>query len=420
LSSRLVQVNRVEQPEQIAEASARLRVELHSRAVSTSQLLDIFHRWSKGILESEARHVPGAVFLSLWLRRNTLEPLLTRELGQLDGTWSTEGKTQFQSFPIGVVGHWPAGNVEVLPFLSLTCSLLGGNAGLVRVPSGLVEITQALAKPLETADPEGIVASRTELFTFPHTELPLQNAMASSVDGAMIWGGQEAVLTVRSLPFPHWARIQVFGPRISIAMMDRSSWSDAGARKKWCTRLARDVWQFEQRACSSPQVLFAEQSEPADIAQLCGDLVEAFSEENRVHSRTSIEPYLTSRIVQARASCLLEDARNRAWFPETPDWTLLLQHRSEIPLPTQGKTLTVIPVPDLGDAVSLLDGNVQTLGLAMGDPSKERQVAERAARLGVDRIVRMGTMHAFDSPWDGTELIRPLTRRVRYSPTANF
>jgi hypothetical protein len=64
--------------------------------------------------------------------------------------------------------------------------LLGGNAGLVRVPSGLVEITRALAKPLEIADPEGIVASRTELFTFPHTELPLQNAMASSVDGAMI------------------------------------------------------------------------------------------------------------------------------------------------------------------------------------------------------------------------------------------
>jgi len=420
LSSRLVQVNRVERPEQIAEASARLRVELHSRAVSTSQLLDIFDRWSKGILESEARHVPGAVFLSLWLRRNTLEPLLTRELGQLDGTWGTEEKTQFQSFPIGVVGHWPAGNVEVLPFLSLTCSLLGGNAGLVRVPSGLVEITQALAKPLETADPEGIVASRTELFTFPHTELPLQNAMASSVDGAMIWGGQEAVLTVRSLPFPHWARIQVFGPRISIAMIDRSAWSDEGMRKKWCTRLARDVWQFDQQACSSPQVLFAERGDTTDVAQLCEDLAEAFAEESRIHARASIEPYLTSRIVQARASCLLEDARNRAWFPETPDWTLLLQHRSEIPLPTQGKTLTVIPVPDLADAIALLDGNVQTLGLAMGDPSQERLVAERAARLGVDRIVRMGTMHVFDSPWDGTELIRPLTRRVRYSPSANL
>jgi hypothetical protein len=80
----------------------------------------------------------------------------------------------------------------------------------------------------------------------------------------------------------------------------------------------------------------------------------------------------------------------------------------------------VIPVPDLADAVALLDGNVQTLGLAMGDPFQERLVAERAARLGVDRIVRMGTMHVFDSPWDGTELIRPLTRRVRYSPSANF
>ena len=27
-----------------------------------------------------------------------------------------------------VVGHWPAGNIEIQPILSMTCALLGGNA----------------------------------------------------------------------------------------------------------------------------------------------------------------------------------------------------------------------------------------------------------------------------------------------------
>ena len=47
-------------------------------------------------------------------------------------------------FPLGVVGHWPAGNVEIQPILSMTCALLGGNAALVRIPSGLVDVTQRL------------------------------------------------------------------------------------------------------------------------------------------------------------------------------------------------------------------------------------------------------------------------------------
>ena len=52
---------------------------------------------------------------------------------------------RFQSV---VVGHWPAGNVEIQPILSMTCSLLGGNAALVRIPSGLVELTQQLMEKL--------------------------------------------------------------------------------------------------------------------------------------------------------------------------------------------------------------------------------------------------------------------------------
>ena len=104
--------------------------------------------------------------------------------------------------------------------------------------------------------------------------------MARAVDGAMIWGGEEAVLQVRALPFPHWAKLAVFGPRISVAAMDAGAWGNPQERESWCLRMARDVWQFDQQACSSPQVLFLEKGNGQSTAQFLPFLQRAFETEN--------------------------------------------------------------------------------------------------------------------------------------------
>ena len=243
--------------------------------------------------------------------------------------------------------------------------------------------------------------------------------MARVVDGAMIWGGQEAVLQVRSLPFPHWARLAVFGPRISVAAMDAGAWSNPDEQKTWCLRMARDLWQFDQQACSSPQVLYLEKKAGQSTAQFMSNLQHAFETENQAHPRRTIPAALTSTISRARASWLLSDASHKAVFPMGPDWTLLLGSGSDLPEPVQGKTLTVLEVDDLMDAVSKLDGNVQTLGLGMADGEKEKELASLAGQRGVDRIVKLGRMHAFVPPWDGVDLIRPMVRMVRHVCSAD-
>ena len=103
-----------------------------------------------------------------------------------------------------------------------------------------------------------MLTRRIFMAAFDHGRQDLQEAMARVVDGAMIWGGEEAVLQIRALPFPHWARVAVFGPRISVAAMDAGAWGNPDEQESWCLRIARDVWQFDQQACSSPQVLFLE------------------------------------------------------------------------------------------------------------------------------------------------------------------
>jgi hypothetical protein len=411
----------VHSPVEISDAATKLRQAVSALELSPDRVMAIFDSWAKSLDTRELDDLPGIPFLRMWLRRGTLEPIIARELGSnaLHGGWTEYGRAKCKAFPLGVVGHWPAGNVEIQPILSMTCGLLGGNAALVRIPSALVDMTRHLIEKLVESDPGERLTRRIFMAAFDHRRQDLQEAMAQVVDGAMIWGGEEAVLQIRALPFPHWTKIAVFGPRMSVAAMDAGAWSNPEEQKAWCLRMARDVWQFDQQACSSPQVLFLERGEGQSIDQFLACLQRAFETENRAHPRRTIAAALTSEICQARASWLLNEPAHRALFPPGPDWTLLLGEGSDIPQPTQGKTLTVLEVDDLLEAVSKFDGNVQTLGLGMANAGKEMELASLAGKQGVDRIVKLGRMHVFIPPWDGVDLIRPMVRMVRHVSSAD-
>jgi hypothetical protein len=411
----------VQSPAEITAAGVKLREVISREEISPNEVMTVFDSWAKSLDARELDDLPGIPFLRMWLRPGTLEPIIARELGAnaLHGGWTEYGRAKCKAFPLGVVGHWPAGNVEIQPILSMTCGLLGGNAALVRIPSGLVDLTRLVMEKLVRSDPDERLTRRIFMAAFEHSRTDLQEAMAKAVDGAMIWGGEEAILQIRALPFRHWARIATFGPRISVAAMDAGAWGNPSEHEAWCLRMARDVWQFDQQACSSPQVLFLEKAPDHSTAHFLSNLQRAFETENRAHPRRTIAAGLTSAICQGRASWLLTDTTRQAVFPMDPDWTLLLGSGSDLPQPIQGKTLHVLEVDDLMDVVSKWDGNVQTLGLGMANAQKEEKLALLAGRRGVDRIVKLGRMHVFVPPWDGVDLIRPMVRMVRHVSSAD-
>jgi hypothetical protein len=404
-------------PEAIARRAAALRKAFDAGQPTLASLLEVFAAWADGLDSPACRGIPGMPFLRMWLRRNTLEPLLRREFGDAAALerWTEIGGAEIRAFPLGVVGHWPAGNIEIQPFLSVICALLGGNTCLARVPSGILAETNAIAEALGRADPAGTVAARLSLVAFDSDRRDCHEAMAKAVDGAMIWGGEEAVLSVRSLPFPHWARFAIFGPRISVAVMGEQAWKRAESRPAWCRRLARDVWQFEQQACSSPQILFVESRDGAPVEPLLQDLVKAFREENRLHPLAAGDPSLAAAVANARAAWTMERSARSAFYDLGPGWTLLAgEFDGKLPDPVQSRTLYVLQTRDLEQAIAALDGNVQTLGTALAEPAREADLAALAGRRGIDRVVRIGHMHVFDSPWDGQDLVRPMVRIVKH------
>src|SRR5271154_802758 len=162
-------IQAVDSPSEIEFAARRLRETAQQKPTSPQEVLEVFEQWAAS-LETREFEVPGLAFLRLWLRRGTLEPILVRELGpdSLNGSWREEGQARLRSFPLGVVGHWPAGNIEIQPVLSLTCALLGGNACLVRVPSGLIAATHLMMEKLRQIDGSGFLKERHFIATVYH------------------------------------------------------------------------------------------------------------------------------------------------------------------------------------------------------------------------------------------------------------
>ena len=104
-------------------------------------------------------------------------------------------------------------------------------------------------------------------------------------------------------------------------------------------------------------------------------------------------------------------------FSHGPDWTILVGTGSQIPAPTQGRTLSVLIADNLLEPIGKFDGMVQTLGLAISDSAREAELARAAGSNGVDRVVKLGRMHVFGSPWDGMDMVRPMVRLVRHIPS---
>jgi len=107
-------VRTVDSPAEISAAAARLRHVVSEEEISPTEVIARFDSWAKSLDARELDDLPGIAFLRMWLRRGTLEPIISRELGSesADGRWIQEGRANLRAFPLGVVGHWPAGNVD--------------------------------------------------------------------------------------------------------------------------------------------------------------------------------------------------------------------------------------------------------------------------------------------------------------------
>lgn len=369
--------------------------------------VDFLAALSEAVLhDGETRQQEAACAFGFWCRRSRLEALARRHASPLPRL----GR--------GLAFHLAPSNVPVLFAYTMAIGLLAGNANVVRLSARRVEGEAALLRLLEQMlnRPEhAAVRARTALITYERDNA-ITAAWCARCDARVIWGGDETVANLRSMPMPPHGVELAFPDRWSLAVLSQRALSDLDGEglNTLVHRFYNDTYQMDQNACSSPQlVLWLEDGGTPQIRRRWWEALAA-----EVEARYPFGPFQAAR----KRERLYLEAMTRT----DPPISAVEQYR--------GNRLYVANLPELPEELDGLRGifglffqcgisaleelapkltpKVQTLVCGGLEPRQvARFLAEHHVR-GVDRVVPLGQALELDTLWDGKDLIAGLSRVI--------
>lgn len=180
--------------------------------------------------------------------KDSLETKVKRELGALeDKEISLNEETTANRAPLGVLLHIAAGNVDGLPAYSVIEGLLAGNINLLKLPASDNGLSILLLHELIKLEPR--LQDYIYVFDVPSKELESIKKLASYSDAVIVWGGDEAIRSLRRLAEVN-TKIIEWGHKLSFAYCDET------VTDHELNALAHSICQSNQLLCSSVQGIY--------------------------------------------------------------------------------------------------------------------------------------------------------------------
>jgi len=246
----------------------------------------------------------------------------------------------------------------------------------------------------------------------------ISEALSAVCDVRVIWGGDETVSLIRSIPLPPRARELTFSDRSSLAAVRTNAWLSAPAsrRDSLAEAFYNDVYWFDQLACSSPRVLVWCGGEPAEVDEAASDLHERLSRQIAGKGYTTSTGTFLEKTTFACGTVIDRDVRQYRTFGN--ELTVMrVQELCAVPERHPGGGLLFeCAVPELAAIAPRIRGVHQTLAVFGFDETELRRFALSMKGRGIDRIVPIGSALAFHHVWDGCHLLEEFTRRLFLAP----
>ncbi len=183
------------------------------------------------------------------------------ELGDLydlsdapDRIGNAEQGAMRRRYPLGILLHIAAGNVDGLPAYSVVEGLLAGNINLLKLPAGDSGLSVKLLSELIACEPS--LAPYIYVFDVPSTETETLTLLAGHADAVVVWGGDAAVRAARAMVDVD-TKIIAWGHKLSFA------YATPDAADEDLSALARHICETGQVLCSSCQGIFLDTEDRA-------------------------------------------------------------------------------------------------------------------------------------------------------------
>lgn len=336
---------------------------------------------------------------SLFSREN-LEYKCCVEFG--DELKDLKNGTRRVRYPLGILFHIAAGNVDGLPAYSVIEGLLSGNINILKLPTGDSGLSVKLLSELIKVEPE--IAEYVYVFDVPSTETETIKKMAAIADGVVVWGGDRAVAAAREMT-DITTKIIPWGHKLSFAYVTKKASEDE------LMKLAEHICATNQVLCSSCQGVFVDTENEEELLAFGEKFFNMLKDANRRLGRADMG--MRGKNTIHLYNDMLEENFNKKVFIGD-GVSVIIAPDGELELSYMFRNVWVKSLPH-GQIVNRLKehkNHLQTCGLICGADEKG-ELAMALARAGVVRITTadMSRMIAGEAH-DGTYALQEYSRIV--------
>ena len=312
----------------------------------------------------------------------------------------------FTAQPLGIILHVSPGNVFVGGIDSLMYGMLSKNINLLKVSSADPVFPLLFAKSINDVDNGRHLSNSFCILNFPGSDDKITKMMKERCDGIVVIGGEEAVRSYRE-DLPLGTRLVEYGPRYSFSIITEGGFNESKPSDVF-EKCAKDIVMWEQRACSSPQVIYVEDS-------IAGKFLEALpgylEKANNDYPQGEITFDEKVEILKAREMGRIMEAEEKAVIHNSPRsmrWTVIFEESPDFKISPLNRTIYVKPFRSWADITAQLikiKDYLQSVGLLATD-AQIKIFSQALARIGVSRITSIGSLwsgkpgapHDFDFP----------------------
>ncbi|MDG2450874.1 MAG: acyl-CoA reductase [Saprospiraceae bacterium] len=351
---------------------------------------------------------PDLVALAFWFRRANIHKLEQHYTNDKD----------VYRVGRGISLHIAPSNVDTIFVYSFFLSLLAGNSSFIRVSqngSPQIDIIIQLFQDLYDAG-ETETAGRFVICTYPHEDTTTE-LVSKLCELRVIWGGDETVSNITSIPLNPTALEIKFPNRASFSAINLSTLNKTTDKEliRLCEKFYADIQLFGQQACSSPLALyFIGSSGPCEQYKRFWDFFTSAAKSHKLSASEVMDRYVSV------SSMAISGVVDRVEVPFSHDKVILLNGglTSEISFrdghPGNGSIVQFF-LPQLADLTRYIRPKDQTLSIYGFSLGEVGELLASLSNRGLDRVVPIGQALEFSNIWDGYDLIDSMSRKIDVS-----
>ncbi|MDY0074675.1 MAG: acyl-CoA reductase [Acholeplasmataceae bacterium] len=307
-------------------------------------------------------------------------------------------------YPLGILFHIAAGNVDVLPAYSVIEGLLAGNINLLKLPSGDRGVSVKLLSELIAIEPK--LKDYIYVFDVPSTEIESLKILADIADGIVVWGGDVAVAAARKMA-SITTKIIAWGHKLSFA------YATLDAKDDELEALAHHISMTNQVLCSSAQGIFVDTDDRKVLDQFADRFFQILKSVNQKHKPVPLGIRGKNNLQLYYEELNSQHTKKRIWKEEGISVITSDDHELELSMLFRSVWIKGLPRKQIIEVLKPHKNHLQTVGLMCADKDL-KELTKTLALSGVVRITQPGEMSRMliGESHDGTYALREYTRIV--------